>query len=130
MAKSHKALFNALNNIRQHELTAELRLIIDGALCEIETMNARISIIEKQLQLYITQSPAAKIIQSLPGIGMINASAFSAAIDKGQAFKSEKEAQYLCLKNNLNAFGLEALPSPCNLPIVVDLVKYAYSHQQ
>ncbi|WP_205964682.1 hypothetical protein [Paraglaciecola marina] len=44
--------------------------------------------IEKQLNEFVEQSESGNILRSIPDIGVINASALLAAIDKGQAFNN------------------------------------------
>jgi transposase len=43
----------------------------------------RLKDIEQQLRTFVEESESGKILLSIPGIGIINASAFLAAIDKG-----------------------------------------------
>jgi transposase len=60
-------------------------------LSEYEITRKRLNAIEKQLDEFVDASERGKIRRSIPGIGAINASAFLAAIDKGQAFNNPKE---------------------------------------
>ena len=43
------------------------------------------------MRAFFENSVSGRILLSIPGIGIINASAFLAAIDKGQAFNNSKE---------------------------------------
>ncbi|MFT5839525.1 MAG: transposase [Flavobacteriales bacterium] len=45
---------------------------------------------EKQLAQFFDESESAKILLSIPGISVINVSAFLAAIDKGQTFNNPR----------------------------------------
>ena len=58
------------------------------------------------MRTFVEESESGKILLSIPGIGVINASAFLAAIDKGQAFNSPKEfAVWLGLTPKQHASG-------------------------
>lgn len=57
---------------------------------ELSDIDNKIKQVEVQFKQYNAQSQSAQIIQSIPGIGLLNASAYSASIDKGQAFNNEK----------------------------------------
>jgi len=85
--------FKAMLHIHKNSdtLPTKMLFILKGAQEEYLLFNKRIDEIEALLREFVTSDPAAKILQSIPGIGLINASAFSAAIDKGQAFKHAKD---------------------------------------
>ncbi|WP_028111997.1 IS110 family transposase [Ferrimonas kyonanensis] len=68
-----------------------VRLLLNTVYDELEQLNQHLALIDSLIRQYNQQSPAAKLMQSLPGVGPIIASAFSAAIDKGQAFQNAKE---------------------------------------
>ena len=88
----HKALVNGLTSIidnPQHSHRIQ-NMVID-MLNEYETTVNRLKGIEKQLAQFVDESESGKILLSIPGIGVINASAFLAAIDKGQAFNHPRE---------------------------------------
>ncbi|MFT4939669.1 MAG: transposase [Paraglaciecola sp.] len=75
-------------------------------LSEYKTIVERLKGIEKQLAEFVDESESGKILLSIPGIGVINASAFLASIDKGQAFNSPKEfAVWLGLTPKQHASG-------------------------
>lgn len=85
--KTFKATLTALLDENIHAaITHMLRDVID----ELTHLDKKLKRVEREFKQYNDQSLSAKIIQSLPGIGVINASAFSASIDKGQAFNNEK----------------------------------------
>ena len=52
-------------------------------LSEYKITLKRLKDIEKQLDEFVDESESGKILRSIPGIVVINASAFLAAIDKG-----------------------------------------------
>ena len=103
----HKALVNGLTSIidnPQHSHRIQ-NMVID-MLSEYETTVDRLKGIEKQLAQFVDESESGKILLSIPGIGVINASAFLAAIDKGQAFNNPRElAVWLGLTPKLHASG-------------------------
>ena len=65
--------------------------MVIGMLSEYKITLKRLKDIEKQLDESVDESESGKILRSIPGIVVINASAFLAAIDKGQAFNNPKE---------------------------------------
>jgi transposase len=75
-------------------------------LSEYDTTIERLNSIKKQLDECVDESESGKIILSIPGIGVMNASALLAAIDKGQAFNNPKEfAVWLGLTPKQHASG-------------------------
>jgi transposase len=58
---------------------------------EYRTILTRVKGIEQQLNEFADSSEIGQILLNIPGIGIINASAFLAAIDKSQAFNNPKE---------------------------------------
>jgi transposase len=62
-----------------------------GLLSEYNITIERLKSIKKQLDEFVDDSESGKILRSIPGIGVINASVLLAAIDKGQAFNNPKE---------------------------------------
>lgn len=103
----HKALLNGLTSvIEDTERSLRLRDMVIDMLSEYKTIVERLKGIEKQLAEFVDESESGKILLSIPGIGVINASAFLAAIDKGQAFNSPKEfAVWLGLTPKQHASG-------------------------
>ena len=80
-------------------------MVID-MLSEYNTTIERLKSIKKQLGEFVDESESGKILRSIPGIGVINASALLAAIDKGQAFNNPKEfAVWLGLTPKQHASG-------------------------
>jgi transposase len=65
-------------------------MVID-MLSDYQITLKRLKDIEKQLGEFFDASKTGKILLSILSIGVINASALSAAIDKGQAFNNPKE---------------------------------------
>ena len=57
--------------------------MVIGMLSEYKITLKRLKDIEKQLDEFVDESESGKILRSIPGIVVINASAFLAAIDKG-----------------------------------------------
>ena len=73
---------------------------------EYKVIRLRLKHIEQQLRECVDSSESGQILLSIPGIGIINASAFLAAIDKGQAFNTPKEfAVWLGLTPKQHASG-------------------------
>ncbi len=68
-----------------------LRVMMRAQFEEYNALRERILVIDKELTRFVLDSPSGKILMSIPGVGLIIASAILAAIDKGQAFKSPRE---------------------------------------
>ena len=60
-------------------------------LYEYQYLVNRITKIEDELKLFVKQCPNGKILLSIPCIGVINASAILAYIDKGHALNNPRE---------------------------------------
>jgi transposase len=103
----HKALLNGLTRVIDNPQYSHcLQNMVIDMLSEYKTTLERIKGIEKQLSEFVDDSKSGKILRSIPGIGIINASALLAAIDKGQAFNNPKEfAVWLGLTPKLHASG-------------------------
>ena len=88
----HKALLNGLTSVIDNlQYSHRLQDMVIDMLSEYEITLKRLKDIEKQLGEFVDASESGKILRSIPGIGVINAFAFLAAIDKGQAFNNPKE---------------------------------------
>jgi transposase len=88
----HKALLNGLNSvIGNAQYSQRLQDMVKEMLSEYNTTIERLNSIKKQSDEFVDESESGKILLSIPGIGVINASALLAAIDKGQAFNNPKE---------------------------------------
>jgi transposase len=88
----HKALLNGLNSVIDNaQYSHRLQDMVIDMLSEYNTTIERLKSIKKQLDKFVDESESGKILLSIPGIGVINASALLAAIDKGQAFNNPKE---------------------------------------
>jgi transposase len=70
------------------ELPAPLRLTLGAAVQEIRDLQARVVEVEKQLRALAAQMPVVKRLQSIPGIGLLTATALVAFIGDVQRFAS------------------------------------------
>ena len=70
------------------ELPAPLRLMLAAAVREIRDLEARIGEVEKQLRALAAQMPVVKRLRSIPGIGLLTATALVAFIGDVQRFAS------------------------------------------
>jgi transposase len=70
------------------ELPAPLRLTLGAALREIRDLEARIADVEKQLRALAAQMPVVKRLRSIPGIGLLTATALVAFVGDVQRFAS------------------------------------------
>jgi transposase len=88
----HKALLSGLTSVIDNpQYSQRLQDMVKNMLSEYKTTIERLNSIKKQLDEFVDESESGKILLSIPGIGVINASALLAAIDRGQAFNSPKE---------------------------------------
>ena len=103
----HAALIIGVENvIDSPQYSARLKGMMTDMLDEYKAIRLRLKGIEQQLREFVDSSESGKILLSIPGIGIINASAFLAAIDKGQAFNNPKEfAVWLGLTPKQHASG-------------------------
>ncbi|MBT1443337.1 IS110 family transposase [Shewanella sp. JM162201] len=83
-----RALLEQLDN---PALPPLFRLTLNDVIDELAAFDVRLGRILGLIKQLNDQSEAAQILLSLPGVGPIIASAFSACIDKGQAFSSADE---------------------------------------
>jgi transposase len=103
----HAALCVHLKSVINNEqYSHQLRSMMRELKAEYDDTRIRTKSIELQLRHFVDNSESGKILLSIAGIGYINASAFLAAIDKGQAFNSPKEfAVWLGLTPKQHASG-------------------------
>jgi transposase len=89
---SHKALLNWLKSVLDNaQYSQRLQDMVKEMLSVYNITIERLNSIKKQLDECVDESESGKILLSIPGIGVMNASALLAAIDKGQAFNNPKE---------------------------------------
>lgn len=75
-----------------------LRPILAAAAQEIRDLEARIELVERQLEAVAEQMPAVDRLRSIPGIGLLTATALVAAVGNVQRFPSARHfASYLGL---------------------------------
>ena len=73
------------------ELRPLLRIMVSDIYAEYKSLVKRINVIEAMLRKHVDTDTNAKILHSIPGVGVINASAYAASIGSAQAFKNAKE---------------------------------------
>ena len=101
------AFISGMNEfINDDAYSHRLRKMMIDQFQEYNGLLKRILSIETELSQFINSTPNGKILMSIPGIGVIIASAILGAIDKGQAFKSPREfAVWLGLTPQQHASG-------------------------
>ena len=88
----HAALLIGVQGvIDSAQYSVRLQNMMTDVLNEYKAILLRLKGIERQLSEFAGSSESGRILLSIPGIGIINASAFLAAIDKGQAFNNPRE---------------------------------------
>src|SRR5262245_10625877 len=89
------------------ELPAPLRLTLGAALREIREFETRVTEVEKQLRALAAEMPVVKRLQSIPGIGLLTATALVAFIGDVQRFAScRRFASFLGLTPRERSSGL------------------------
>jgi transposase len=103
----HKALLGGLNSVIANlQYSHRLQNLVIDMLSEYKAIMTRLKSIENQLGEFVDEGESGKILRSIPGIGVINISAFLAAIDKCQSFNNPKEfAVWLGLTPKQQASG-------------------------
>jgi transposase len=103
----HAAFLHGLTSIIDNpQYSHRLQDMVIDMLSEYYTTIERLNSIKKQLDECVDESESGKILLSISGIGVMNASALLAAIDKGQAFNNPKEfAVWLGLTPKQHASG-------------------------
>lgn len=90
------------------ELPAPLCLTLAAALREIRDFEARIAEVEKQLRALAAQMPVVKRLRSIPGIGLLTATALVAFIGDVQRFAScRRFASFLGITPREHSSGLK-----------------------
>jgi len=92
--KGHKAFISLIAEIAAPEslsvgdsLKSQYRLVGE----EYMQLSHRIDGIQKQLTMIANENPLCRILLSIPGIGVVNATAIYSAIGNGSQFKSARE---------------------------------------
>jgi len=89
------------------ELPASLRLALGAALREIRDLEARVKDVEKQLRALAAQTPVIKRLLSIPGIGLLTATALFAFVGSVQRFASCRHfASFLGITPREHSSGL------------------------
>lgn len=94
-------------NAPDSELPAPLRLMLGAALREIRELETRVVEVEKQLRALAAQMPVVKRLLSIPGIGLLTATALVAFIGDVQRFAScRRFASFLGITPREHSSGL------------------------
>lgn len=89
------------------ELPAPLRLTLGAALREIRDLETRVAEAEKQLRALAAQMPVVKRLRSIPGIGLLTATALVAFVGDVQRFASCRHfASFLGITPREHSSGL------------------------
>ena len=105
----HQGFLEGLLELDPKDLSEITGMVVKNALDDYKRLRERQLQIEIALKKFISESAAAQILLTLPGVGPIIASAFAASIDKGQAFHSAKDfAVWLGLTPKQSASGLRS----------------------
>jgi transposase len=89
------------------ELLAALRLTLGAALREIRDLEARVADVEKQLRALAAEIPVVQRLLSIPGIGLLTATALFAFVGSVQRFASCRHfASFLGLTPRERSSGL------------------------
>lgn len=98
---------SALLSAPDGEVPAALRLALQEALEEIRGFETRIRAVEKQLQTLAAQTPAVQRLRSIPGVGLLTATALVAFVGEVQRFPTSRHfASFLGLTPRECSSGL------------------------
>lgn len=92
--QGHKAFVRLLAEVtdpHNDAVSAYLKVQFRFMAQEYHQLSERIAGIQKELTLVVEREPLCQLIQSIPGIGVINSTALFSAIGNGQQFKSSRE---------------------------------------
>lgn len=90
------------------ELPDPLRLALAEACLEIRDLEARIKTVEKQLEALATETPVVKRLRSIPGIGLLTATALVAFVGNAERFATSRHfASFLGLTPREHSSGLK-----------------------
>ena len=106
---AHHVLAKTWNLLADPEsgLPDALRPGLAAACTEIRDMEGRIRVVEEQLQALADQTPAVARLRSIPGVGLITATALVACVGDVQRFPSGRHfASYLGLTPRERSSGL------------------------
>ena len=79
---------------------------IEGLAVQLDSLTRQIRGIERQLMVWHRQNPASQRLETIPGVGIITASAFAASVPDASVFKSGRQfAAYLGLVPRQNSSG-------------------------
>jgi len=91
MPKSVAEFKTHLPKLLDEALHPIIQLMLSDVDKELRRLDKQIQSIEVTFKETTAQNPVATVMRSIPGIGPLIASAFSAAIDKGQAFNNGRD---------------------------------------
>lgn len=91
LPQGHKAFKEGLHQFLVESHPLAVQVLLTEATEELGLLNDKIQRLEAHFIRANKESHAAHIMLSIPGVGPLIASAFSASIDKGQAFSNAKE---------------------------------------
>jgi transposase len=99
---------SALLDEPESELPAPLRLALDEVCQEIRDLEARIQTVEKQLALLAAEFPVVERLRSIPGIGLLTATALVAFVGNVERFATSRRfASFLGLTPREHSTGLK-----------------------
>ena len=70
------------------ELPPPLQPVVDSLTAEIHELESRIGVLEKQLKQWAREQPAVQLLQQIPGIGLLSATALVASIGNPSQFRN------------------------------------------
>jgi transposase len=89
------------------QLLAPLRWALDEVCTEVRELEARIKGVEKQLQALANETPLVERLQTIPGVGLLTATAFVGFVGDAHRFPSGRRfASYLGLTPRERSSGL------------------------
>ena len=91
------------------ELSDALRVVLGEVAREIRELEARVRAVERALELLASASPAIERLRTIPGVGLLTATALVAFVGDARRFPSGRHlASYLGLTPRESSSGLRA----------------------
>ena len=93
VAQGRRSLLDALEALSQEDsgIGARIRVLLDDMLCQWRALDERIMALDEEFTEMARNDPAARRLATIPGIGVMNATALVAAIGDGRTFSRGRD---------------------------------------
>ena len=93
VTQGRRSLLDALEALSQEDsgIGARIRVLLDDMLCQWRALDERIMALDEEFTEMARNDPAARRLATIPGIGVMNATALVAAIGDGRTFSRGRD---------------------------------------